>query len=176
MPHFKFTSSFKLALLLCGILSRIEAQTNTPITVKDGSIQLTAEGLDAGTNWKSTAAELRHANPNGVITSVQITENGADRCNGDPKCSIDTTKPWSIVLNYDLRTVTLSSISANKGLHVRFSPKIPFTGWKKNGTDTREYGEGDGHHISSIKVNGQHTSLCAGKGGCTVTVIYTFRT
>src|ERR1039457_1725991 len=37
------------------------------------------------------------------------------------------------------------------------------------------FAHGEGRHISSIKVNGSATSLCAGKGGCEVTVTYTTR-
>ena len=47
MIRLTLTTSFPLAiLLLCGSPSRIEAQGNTPITIKDGSIVLHADGLD----------------------------------------------------------------------------------------------------------------------------------
>ena len=162
-------------LLLCGTSSPIQAQGTTPITVKDGgSILLIAGGLDAGKTWTPGAAELRHVNVKGVLTGVQITEGGADRCGGNATCGIDPTKPWSIRVTYNARTVTISSISANKGLHVRFSPKILFTQWQKTANaDERVFGHGDGKYISSIKVNGSATGKCAGKGGCAVTVTYT---
>jgi hypothetical protein len=109
----------------------------------------------------------------GVLAGVQITEGGADRCAGNATCGIDATKPWSIRVVYRLRWVTISSVSANKGLHVKFSPKIPFTQWQKTANaDERVFGHGDGAYISSIKVNGG-ASLCSGKGGCQVTVTYT---
>ena len=83
------------------------------------------------------------------------------------------SKPWKIRLTYNLRAVTISSVSANRGLHVTFSTKIPFTQWLKTAAaDERVFGHGDGRHVSSIKVNGSATSLCAGKGACEVTVTY----
>jgi hypothetical protein len=170
------TTSLPLAiLLLCGSPSRIEASGDTPITVKDGgSILLRADGLDAAKNWKIGSGELRHLNTKGVLSGLQITEGGADRCAGDPKCGIDPAKPWTIQVIYNARWVTIASVSANKGVHVKLSPKILFTQWQKTAnTDERVFGHGDGRHISSIKVNGSATSLCAGKGGCEVTVTYT---
>ena len=175
MIKLTITSSLPLAiLLLCGSPSRIEAQGSTPITVKDGgSILLHTDGLDAAKNWKISGGELRHLNTKGVLAGVKITEGGADRCAGNKTCGIDPAKPWSIRVTYNARTVTISSISANKGLHVKFSPKILFTQWQKTANaDERVFGHGDGKYISSIKVNGG-ASLCAGKGGCEVTVNYT---
>jgi hypothetical protein len=147
---------------------------DTKVTVKDGgSILLRAEGLDAGKTWKVGHAELRHLNANGVLSGLQITEGGADRCAGDPKCGIDPAKPWTIQVIYNLRWVTIASVSANKGVHVRLSPKILFDQWRKTATaDEREFGHGDGRHISSIKVNGNVTSLCSGKGGCEITLTF----
>ena len=176
MIRLTLTTSFPLAiLLLCGSPSRIEAQGNTPITIKDGSIVLHADGLDAGKNWKVIgSSELRHLIANGVLSGLQITEGGADRCAGNATCGIDPSKPWKVKVTYDARVVTISSVSANKGLHFKFSAKIPFTQWQKTAAaDEREFGHGDGRHISSIKVNGSATSLCAGKGGCEVTLTYT---
>ena len=173
MTKLTLTSSLPLALLLLCGPSRIEAQGTTPITVKDGSILLLAGGLDAGKNWTVSPAELRHLNINGVLSGLKITEGGADRCAGNPTCGIDPNQPWSVRVTYNARTVTISSISANKGLHVKFSPKIPFTQWQKTANaDEREFGHGDGRHISSIKLNAGTTSLCSGKGGCEVTLTY----
>jgi hypothetical protein len=175
MIKLTLTTSLTLAiLLLCGP-SRIEAQGNTPITVKDGgSLLLHVGGLDAGKNWKVNSGELRHLNAKGVLSGLQITEAGADRCAGDPKCGIDPAQPWKIQVTYNARVVTISSVSANKGLHLKFSAKIPFNQWQKTATaDERVFGHGDGRYIGSIKVNGAATSLCAGKGGCEVTLTYT---
>ena len=175
MIKLTFTASFTLAfLLLCGP-SRMQAQTNTPITVKDGgSILFSAGGLDAGKTWNVGNGELRHLKVNAVLSALQINEAGADRCAGKPTCGIDPAKPWKIQVVYHSRWVTIASLSANKGIHVKFSPKISFNQWQKTGNpDERQFGHGDGLHISSVKVNGSATSLCAGKGGCEVTVTYT---
>jgi hypothetical protein len=169
------TSLLPAALLLCGSLSRIEASGDTPITVKDGgSILLHAGGLDAGQTWTVTSSELRHMNANGVLTAVQITEGGADRCAGNATCGIDASQPWSIRVTYNERVLTISSLSANKGAHIKFSRKIFFKLWQKTANaDERVFGHGDGHYIGGINVNGSATSLCSGKGGCEVTLIYT---
>jgi hypothetical protein len=161
-------------VLLCGTASRIQAASgDTPITVKDGgSILLGAGGLDAGKTWKVSPSELRHLDANGVLTSVKITEGGADRCGGDPKCGIDASKAWKIQVVYHSRWVTIASVSANKGAHITFSPKILFSQWRKTGNvDEREFGHGGGH-ITSIKVNGG-ASLCSGKGSCQINITYT---
>lgn len=160
-------------LLLCGGLARLQA-TDTKVTVKDGgSILIRADGLDAAQTWTVVPSELKHKK-DGVLSGVQIVESGADRCAGDPKCGIDVTRPWKIVLIYDHRDVTIQSVSANKGLHFMFSRKIHFDQWKASGnTDEREFGHGDGHHISSIYVNGSATSLCAGGGRCEISLTYT---
>lgn len=169
------TTSLTLAMLVGGSLSRLAASGDTPITVKDGgSLVLIVDGLDAATKWQIAGAELRHRIPGGVLTGVKITEGGADRCNGDPKCGIDPNQPWTIRVVYNARIVTIGSLMGNKGLHVKFSPKILFTLWKKAGdADQRVFGHGDGRKISSIKVNGEKVSRCAGNGGCAVTVVYT---
>jgi hypothetical protein len=173
MIRLKLTTALALALLLCGA-SRILASGDTPITVKDGgSILFRAGGLDTGKTWIVSGGELRHLNVKGVLSSLRITEGGADRCAGDTKCGINPAQPWKIQVVYNSRWVTIASLSANKGLHVRFSPKIMFTQWKKTATDEREFGHGDGRRISSVKVNGSATSLCSGKGDCEVTLTYT---
>jgi hypothetical protein len=166
-------TALTLALpLLCGSLAQIQA-ADTKVVVKDGgSLLLWADGLDAGQNWTLNPAELRHHNVKGVLSGLQITDAGADQCAGKPTCGVDPAKPWKIQVVYNSRWVTIESISANKGLHVRLSPKIPFTQWKKTATaDEREFGHGDGRHISSVKVNGS-ASLCSGKGGCEITVLF----
>jgi hypothetical protein len=150
---------------------------DTKVVVKDGgSILLQADGLDAGHTWTVSGAELRHQNGNGVLSALRITEAGADRCAGNPTCGIDPTKPWKIQMIYNARWVTIASVSANKGLHVTFSPKILITQWQKTATaDEREFGHGDGRHISAAKVNGSATSLCSGKGSCEITVLFSPR-
>ncbi|MGA2181497.1 MAG: hypothetical protein ABSH47_00580 [Bryobacteraceae bacterium] len=161
-------------LLLCGDPPRIQAQGNTKIVIKDGdSLVLRADGLDAGTNWSFSRAEVRHKNTNGVLTGLQITEAGADRCAGDPKCGVDPTKPWKIHLTYGAGTVTIASVSAHKGVHLTHS-KIPFDQWQRTANaDEREFGHGDGRRISSIKVN-DGDSLCSGYG-CEITVLFSPR-
>lgn len=85
MIRFTLTTSLTLAVLLCGSSSRLQAG-DTPITVKDGgSILLSAGGLDAGKTWKVSPNELRHLDAKGVLTSLKITEGGADRCGGRPE-------------------------------------------------------------------------------------------
>jgi len=157
------------------MLLRIQA-ADTKVVVKDGSLLLRADGLNEGSNWKSSKSELRHLNSYGVLSGLQITEAGADRCAGDPKCGIDPAQPWKIRVVYDARAVTIASVSANKGLHIKFSRKIHFDQWQ-HGTngDEREFGHGDGHHISSVKVNGATTSLCSGKGGCEITLLFAYQ-
>lgn len=174
MIKFTLTTSLALAILLLCCSPRIQAQTNTPITVKDGSVLLSAGGLDDGKTWKIADGELRHLKVKGVLSALQITEGGADRCAGDPKCGIDPSKPWKIKVVYNERWVTISSLFANQGIHVKFSPKILFSLWKKTANpDEREFGQGEGRHISSIKVNDSATSLCSGKGGCEIALTYT---
>jgi len=176
MIKLTLTTSLPLAiLLLCGSPSRVEASGDTKIGVGDGgSLLLRADGLDAGNTWKIKTSELRHTDPNGVLSGLQITDGGADQCVGKPACGIDLAKKWSIRLIYNERAVTIASVSSNKGVHVKFSRKIHFDQWKKTANaDEREFGHGDGKHMGSIKINGSDTSLCAGKGGCEVTLIYT---
>jgi hypothetical protein len=176
MIKLTLATSMLAILLLCGP-SRMQAQGSTPITVKDGgSILLDAGELDAGSIWKVSSGELLHLKTNGVLSSLKITEGGADRCAGQPTCGIDPAKPWKIQVVYKSRWVTIASVSANKGVHVRFSPKISFTQWQKTANpNERQFGHGDGLHISSIRVNGSATSLCAGKGGCEVTATYQYQ-
>jgi hypothetical protein len=178
MKRLTLLTALTLAVpLLCGTLAQIQA-ADTKIVVKDGgSLLLLADGLDAGKTWTLKPGELRHQNSQGVLSALQITDAGADQCAGKPTCGIDPAKPWKIQIVYNSRWVTIASVSANKGLHVKFSPKIPFTQWQKTGTaDEREFGgHGDGRHISSAKVNGSATSLCSGKGGCEITVLFSPR-
>jgi hypothetical protein len=176
MIKLTLTTSLPLAIaLLCASPSRVEASGDTKVVVGDGgSLLLRADGLDAGKTWNVRTSELRHTDPNGVLSGLRITDGGADQCAGKPACGIDTAKPWSIRLIYNERSVTVSSVRANKGVHVKFSPKIHFDEWKKTANaDEREYGHGDGKHITRIKVTGSDASLCTGKGGCQITLIYT---
>lgn len=160
-------------LLVCGASSSLLAQGNTPITVKDGgSILLRARGLDAGTDWSVTPAEIRHLVANGVLGSVRITDAGADLCNGDPKCGIDVTQPWAVQIVYGAGTVTIGSVSANQGVHI-INDGIPFDQWVTGPrTDERIFGHGDGLHITGITVN-KGATVCSGNGACEVTLIYT---
>jgi len=174
MLRLTLTTFFTLALLLCGSAARMAAQGDTKITVKDGgSILLRADGLDSGAKWKVFHNELRHLRPTGVLSALQVTEAGADRCGGDPKCAIDPSQPWTIQVNYGASSVTIASISANNGLHVKFSRHMPFSQWQKTGNpDERGFGHGDGLHITGIAVN-NGPNLCAGKDGCEIDLTYT---
>jgi hypothetical protein len=152
----------------------MEASGDTPITIKDGgSVLLYAGGLDDGKTWKAIRGELRHLNATGVLSGVKVVEAGADRCAGDAKCGVDLYQHWTIQVNYGAASLTIASVSANKGVHVRFSRYIPFAKWRKTANaDERAFGHGDGLHITGIAVN-NGPNLCAGKDGCEVTVIYT---
>jgi|SRR5580658_1703984 hypothetical protein len=172
MIRLTLTPSLILAVLLCGSPSRTQAQGSTPITIKDGgSILLHASGLDAGAQWNVSPDEIKHLNGSGMLSAVQITEAGADRCNGDTKCGIDLTQAWTIKISHASGWVAIGSVSGNKGLHLTHH-KLPFDLWKPTGnTDEREFGHGDGHRIKGVRVNGG-PNLCGGHG-CVVTVIYT---
>jgi hypothetical protein len=175
MIKLTFTTTLPLAILLTlGNPSRIRASGDTPVTVKDGgSILLVAGGLDGGTTWKVGRLELRHVDSTGTLSAVQITEAGADRCSGDPKCGIDPSKKWTIQVNYGSASLTLASVSGNKGAHVKFGRNIAFTDWQKTANpDEREFGHGDGNKITGIAVN-NGPNLCAGKDGCQITIVYT---
>jgi hypothetical protein len=175
MIKLTLTASLPLAiLLLCGSPSPIEAQGSSPITVKDGgSVLLIAGGLDAGTAWNVTNW-LQHKNAAGVLSSLKITEAGADRCAGSATCGVDPSKHWTIQVNYAAASVTIASVSANKGVRVKFSRAIPFAKWQKTANaDERAFGHGDGLHITGIAVN-NGPNLCPGKDGCEVDLVYTF--
>jgi len=176
MLQLRFTTSSALAvLLLCSPL-RMAAQGDTPITVKDGgSLLLDAKGLDAGQTWAVTSSALTHKNPNGMLKSLSITEAGADRCGGDAKCHVDSTKHWTIQINYGAATLTISSKpSSSKGVRIRFPRNAQFPQWTKTANpDERELGRhGDGKKVTGVTVNGG-PNLCAGKDGCVVTLVYT---
>lgn len=161
-------------LLLCGSPSQMQAQSDTKIVIRDsGSILLRADGLDAGKTWSFTPAEVRHRNSKGMLTSLQITEAGADRCAGSPTCGVDPTRPWTIQTTYGGGSVTIASVSANKGVHLTHSA-LPFDRWQRTANaDEREFGHGDGNRITSIKVN-HGASLCSGNG-CQITLQYSPR-
>jgi len=171
MKQLTLSTTLTLAALLgCGGLSRMEA-SDTKVTVKDGgSILLRADGLDAGKTWTVSRAEVRNLNANGVLSGVQISAAGADRCAGDPKCRINLARPWNIQVSYGAGSVTIASISANRGLHLKHN-KLPFDQWQRTANaDERQFGHGDGHHITSIKVN-NGANLCPGNG-CEITLIF----
>lgn len=161
-------------LLLCSSPSRIRAQSDTKIVIKDGgSILLRADGLDAGKTWTVKPDEIRHANSNGVLSGLQITEAGVDRCASSPTCGVDPTQPWTVQVTYGAGSVAISSISSNQGLHLTQS-ELPFDQWQHTtNADEREFGHGDGQHITGIKVN-NGANLCSGKG-CIITVQYSPR-
>ena len=175
MIKFTLTTSLPLAiLLLCGP-SQTEAQGATPITIKDGgSILLHADGLDAGATWDVTTS-LQHKKAAGVLSSLKITEAGADRCAGKPTCSVNASKHWTIQVNYGAESVTIASVSGKKGVRIKFSGNIPFAKWHKTAnTDEREFGShGDGNVITGIAVN-NGPNLCPGKDVCVVDLVYTF--
>ncbi len=173
MKRLTLATALTLAvLLMCSSPSRIQAQSgDTKIVIRDGgSIILHADGLDGGSNWTLQKSEVRHKNSSGVLSGLQILDAGSDRCAGNPTCGLDPAKPWTIQVAYGKGTVTIASISENKGVHLTHS-KLPFDKWKNTGNaDEREFGHGDGHRISSVKVNGG-ASLCSGKG-CEITVYF----
>jgi hypothetical protein len=173
MKRLTLATAFALAvLLMCSSPSRIEAQGNTPIVIKDGgSLLLQAAGLDAGDNWTISALEIRHKNTSGVLGGLQIKDAGADQCGGKATCGVDPTKPWRIRVSYGAGWVTIASYSANKGVHLTHR-NMPFDKWAhtSNG-DEREFGHGDGHRISGVKVNGG-ANLCSSGKGCEVDVTY----
>ncbi|MGB7761022.1 MAG: hypothetical protein WBL61_14400 [Bryobacteraceae bacterium] len=175
MTRLTLVTALTLAvLLLCGSPSRIQASSDTRIVVGDGgSILLRADGLDAGKNWKFSAAEVRHRNAKGVLIGLQVTEAGDDRCEGSSTCGVDPTKPWTIEVTYGAGSVTIASVSSNNGVHLTHSG-LPFDKWKRTANaDEREFGHGDGKRIGSVKVN-NGANLCSGKG-CQITVHYSPR-
>jgi len=173
MKRFTLATALAVAvLLLCSSPSRMQAQPgDTKIVIKDGgSIIMRADGLDAGLNWTLKKGEVRHHNSAGLLTGLQVTEADADKCGGNPTCGIDPTQPWKIQVAYGSGTLIVSSIAANKGIHLTHS-KLPFDKWQHTAnTDEREFGHGDGNRISSLRINGGN-SLCSGKG-CVITVSY----
>jgi hypothetical protein len=176
MTRLTLVAALTLAvLLLCGSPSQIQAQSDTKIVIKDGgSLLLQADGLDAGKTWALNPNEIKHANENGVLSGVQITKAGADRCKGKPTCGVDTTKPWSITVTYGAGSVAIASLSSssNKGVHLTHNA-LPFDQWKRTASaDEREFGHGDGHRITAIAVNG--VKQCLGPG-CVITLHYSPR-
>jgi len=161
-------------LLLCGSPSQMQAQSTTKIVIKDaGSILLHADGLDAGKSWKFGRDEVRHRNLKGVLTELQITDGTADRCGGSATCGIDPSMPWAIQVAYGSGAVAIASVSENKGVRLTHVA-LPFDQWKPTANaDEREYGHGDGNHITAINVN-SGPNLCSGKG-CQITVRYSPR-
>ena len=161
-------------LLLCGSPSQIQAQSDTKIVIRDsGSILMRADGLDAGGNWSFGRDEVRHRNPNGVLSGLQIVDAGANRCAGSPTCGVDPTQPWTIQVTYGSGSVIIASVSSNKGVHLMHNG-LPFDRWQRTANaDEREFGHGDGNRITSVKVN-NGASLCSGNG-CQITLQYSPR-
>jgi len=159
-------------LLLCGSPSQIEAQSDTKIIIRDGgSILLRADGLDAGNTWSFSRNEVRHHNLRGVLHTLAITEAGVDRCGGSATCGVNPARPWRIHITYGSGSLTVSSLSANRGVHITHNG-LPFDQWQRTAnTDEREFGHGDGRRITGLTVNGG-ANLCSGHG-CVVTVQYT---
>jgi hypothetical protein len=173
MIRFTFANALTLAaLLLCGSPSRIKAQGDTKVVVGDGgSIRFQGDGLDAGSTWTWSKAEVQHKNSPGVLRRLQITDAGADRCGGNPTCGIDVSKAWNIQVSYGRGSVTIASISSNKGLHLTHR-NLPFDQWKPTGNaNERVFGHGDSLHITGINVNNGN-NLCSGNGGCEITLFY----
>jgi hypothetical protein len=156
-------------LLLCGNPSRVLAQANTKIVIKDGgSLLLSADGLDKGNVWTVGADEIRHGDSNLVINGLQIADGDNLRCKNLRACGANPGKPWKIRITYGSGSVTIASLSSNKGVHLTHD-QLPFDKWQRTGnTDEREIGHDDGVRISSITVNGR-ANLCSGHG-CQVTL------
>jgi len=161
-------------LLLCGSPSHVLAQGSTKIVIKDGgSLLLHADGLDGGTTWSVNPNEIRHANTNGVLGGIDIVDGTTDRCAGSPTCGVNPTRPWSVQVTYGSGSVTIASLTTNKGVHLKHS-KLRFDLWQHtSNADEREFGHGDGLRISSITVNGGQ-NLCSGHG-CQITLSYSPR-
>ena len=175
MTRLTLVTALTLAvLLLCGSPSQIQAQSDTKIVIGDGgSILMRLDGRDAGKTWNFSAKEVKHLNKKGVLTGLQITDGGTNRCNS-ATCGVDPSKPWSIQVTYGKGSVTISSVSSNKGVHLK-QIGFPFDQWKRTANpDEREWGHGDGLHITSIMVSGNSNNLCSGKG-CQITLTYSPR-
>jgi hypothetical protein len=175
MTRLTLVTALTLAvLLLFGSPSQIQAQSDTKIVIGDGgSILLHLDGLDAGKTWKFSRDEVRHRNSKGVLTSLQIVDGTTDRCAGSATCGVDPNQPWTILVTYGAGSVTIASVSANKGVHLTHVA-LPFDQWKRTANaDEREFGHGDGKRITGIKVN-HGASLCSGNG-CVITVHFSPR-
>ena len=161
-------------LLLCGNPSRVLAQANTKIVIKDGgSLLFSADGMDAGNAWTVGADEVRHGDSHLVMNGLQIADGDNIRCKNPQACGANPAKPWKIRIAYGAGSVTISSLSSNMGLHLNHN-QLPFDTWQRTGnTDEREFGHGDGLRITSITVNGR-ANLCSGHG-CQVTLSFSHR-
>jgi hypothetical protein len=161
-------------LLLCGGSSRMLAQANTKIVIKDGeSLLFSADGIDAGNAWTVSADEIRHGNSNLVLNSLQIADGDNLRCKNPRACGANPAKPWKIRIAYGAGAVTVASLSSNTGVHLTHN-QLPFDTWKHTtNADERQIGHGDGRRIASISVNGG-ANLCSGHG-CQVTLSFSPR-
>jgi hypothetical protein len=151
-------------LLLCGSPSRMLAQANTKIVIKDGgSLLFSADGIDAGNAWSVGADEIRHGNSKLVMNSLQIADGDNLRCKNPRACGANPAKPWKIRITYGAGSVTIAALSSNKGVHL-IHDQLPFDTWQHTANaDEREFGHGDGHRITSVTVNGG-ANLCSGHG------------
>jgi hypothetical protein len=172
MIRLTFATTATLALLLlCASPSGIDAQSDTPVTIKDGgSIILHPDGLDSGV-WTLNSAEIRHTNAKGVLKSLQVLDGGSNRCAGTLTCGVDATKAWRIQIAYGAGRITVASLAREKGIHFT-QRNLPFDKFTANGNkDEREFGHGDGKKITSVSINGG-TTLCSGKG-CEIDLVFT---
>ncbi|MGA3189693.1 MAG: hypothetical protein ABSF22_21510 [Bryobacteraceae bacterium] len=173
MIRFTLTAVLTIGVLMLLGSPRMGARPkDTKIVVGDlGSIVIQADGLDDGSNFTLSSTEIRHKNTGGTLSSVDIAEASASKCGGSATCGIDASKAWKIDVVYGAGSLSISSISSNKGVHLK-QHKLAFDQWKKTGnTDERVYGHGDGNKITSVKVNGG-ANLCAAKG-CLITLLFT---
>jgi len=172
MKRLTLATAFALAvLLMCSSPSRVQAQGDTKITVKDGgSLILHADGLDGGKWSGSIDTDIHHENTSGTLSGLQITSAGNAAC-AKPMCGVDTTQAWRVYIAYDGGSLMVRSLSGNHGIHIVERKLAGFSKWNKHGTDEREYGaHGDGKHITKIVVNGG-ANLCPGNG-CEVDVSF----
>src|SRR5579884_1794418 len=130
------TGMIAALVLFCSRPAAVRAQGNTKIIIKDGgSILLHADGL-GGSGWNASwfKTQYTHKNTAGTLAGVQVVDGGQNRCT-NATCGIDTSMPWSIVIQYDSgKVMRVESHKANKGIHIRDSS---FHKWSGEGTDDR---------------------------------------
>lgn len=172
MLRFTLASVTLAILLLCGSTSPMAAQGDTKIVVGDSSsILIWLAGLDNGSNWSQNTNEIKHKVASGMLRSLTVTDNAANKCPSGATCGIDVTRPWNITIKYGQGTLVISSVSANQGLHLQQTNIATFDRWQKTNTDERVFGHGTGVHIQSISVN-NGGNLCGGQGKCEIAASY----